>query len=74
MRDRSICANYIKVMGIISEEATLTIFASLCSGGQLLKGQLLKARICSCRSKFLLSRADPTSESYIIQRRIQEFM
>ena len=56
-------------MDILSEEATS--FASLCSGGQLLKG-----RICSSRSKFLPLRVNPISESYLylIQRSKQEFL
>ena len=44
-----------------------TIFASLLS-----KGQLLKERICSSRSKFLPLRVDSIFKSYLMQRSKQE--
>ena len=38
------------------------------------RGQLLKERICSSRSKFSPLRIDPISEYYLIQKSKQEFM
>ena len=57
----------IKVMGILSEEATL--FAFLLS-----MDQLIKERICFSRSKFFPLRVDPILNKYLIQRSKQEFM
>ena len=56
-------------MDILIEKATFHIFASLFS-----RGQLLKVRICSFRSKFFPLRVDPASESYLIQRNKQEYI
>ena len=50
-------------------KSTTTGFASL-----LTMGQLLKERICSFRSKFFPSRADPISKSHLIKRCQQKFM
>ena len=45
-------------MGILSQEATQLLFASLLS-----RGQFLKERICSPRTKFFPLRVDPNSKS-----------
>ena len=61
--------NSIKVNGYTNRGSNPFNFACLFS-----RGQLLKERICSCRSKLLALRVDPMSESYITQRSKQEFM
>ena len=55
-------------MGILWEEAILSFLASLHN-----KDQLLKERICSCRSKFFPSRVDPISKSYLTYKSKQKF-
>ena len=51
------------LIGILLEEVTVLYFASL-----LWRGQLLKERICSLRSKFFPLRVDPISKELFSSR------
>ena len=59
----------IKVNGNTLRGSNSIVFASFCTWGQL-----LKARICSSRSKFLPLKVDPISKSFHTQRSKQTFM
>ena len=51
----------IKVMSLLSEEATLLFVASLLS-----RDQLLKDRICPYRGKVFPLKVDPPPKSYLV--------
>ena len=59
LTSNNIAETVFTLMGILSEEASPLYFVSLLS-----RGQLLKERICSCRSKFSPLRVDHMSKSY----------